>query len=164
MKRAFAANSDLYGQFGLMPDLPRYNPDGTLFRKAGKGELTFEVFGVRPTRRVEPDGSFRTEIIATIHQRLPMRTDGSIARDGTKPGEDFMWFRGGASVIIDPRKGQEEIRYSIIKNTGSTERQKRQAETANANYLSPLRALYFGGKTSEPFALLHADRGGDSDG
>ena len=25
MKRAFAANSDLYGQFGLMPDLPRYN-------------------------------------------------------------------------------------------------------------------------------------------
>ena len=164
MKRAFAANSDLYGQFGLMPDLPRYNPDGTLFRKAGKGESTFEVFGVRPTRRVEPDGSFRTEIIATIHQRLPMRTDGSIARDGMKPGEDFMWFRGGASVIIDPRKGQEEIRYSIIKNTGSTERQKRQAETANANYLSPLRALYFGGKTSEPFALLHADRGGDSDG
>jgi hypothetical protein len=30
-----------------------------------------------------------------------------------------------------------------------------------ANYLSPLRALYFGGEVSEPFALLHASDGDD---
>ena len=106
----------------------------------------------------------RTELIATIHQRLPMRPDGTVARDGVRAGEDFTWFRGGASVIIDPRKGREEIRYSIIKNAGSAERQKRQARTVSANFLSPLRALYFGGKTSEPFALLHADEGGDGNG
>jgi hypothetical protein len=164
MNRAFADNRDVYRQFGLLPDLPRYNGDGTLFRKAKKGQSTFDVFGVRPTRRVEPDGSFRTELIATIHQRLPMRLDGTIARNGVSDDEDFIWFRGGASVIIDPRKGREEIRYSIIKNTGSAERQKRQAQSASANFLSPLRALYFGGKTSEPFALLHADHGGDGNG
>ena len=62
---------------------------------------------------------------------------------------------------MDPRKGQEEIRYSIIKNTGSVERRKRQAQTAAASHLSPLRALYFGGSRSEPFALLHAGHGGD---
>ena len=36
---AFAGNRDLYGQFGLMPDLPRYNSDGTLFRKAEEGRV-----------------------------------------------------------------------------------------------------------------------------
>lgn len=161
MKRTFAENPDLYSHFGLLPNLPRYNEDGTLFKKPKKGESTFDVFSVRPTRRVEPDGSFRTEVIAVIHQRIPVRLDGSAALEGTKGDSGFFWFRGGATVIIDPRKGQEEIRYSIVKNTGSTDRQKRQSETAKANYLSPLRALYFGGKTSEPFALLHSDHGDD---
>ncbi|TJW17959.1 MAG: peptidase S8 [Mesorhizobium sp.] len=161
MRRAFIANPDLYKQFGLLPHLPRYKDDGTLLRKARKGETTFDIFSVRPTRRVEPDGSFRTEVIAVIQQRIPVRPDGTPALEGVKAGERFFWFRGGATVIIDPRERQEEIRYSIIKNTGSADRQKRQSQATAMNYLSPLRALYFGSEISEPFAMLHASHGDD---
>jgi hypothetical protein len=159
MKKAFSSQPDLYRQFGLLANLPRYREDGTLLKKASKGESTFDVFSVRPTRRVEADGSFRTEVIAVIHQRIPVTLDGEPATNGVKHGENFFWFRGGATVIIDPRKGQEEIRYSIIKNTGSVARRKRQAKTAGSNFLSPLRSLYFGDVTSEPFALLHSSYG-----
>ncbi len=164
LKAVFRSDPKICGQFGLLADLPRYKDDGTLFRKAKKGETTFDVASIRPTRRVEQDGTFRTEAIAVIHQRIPVRPDGTAALDGVKAGEDFFWFRGGATVIIDPRINQEEIRYSIIKNTGSAERRKRQAETATVNYLSPLRALYFGDKVSEPFAMLHKHDGDDDRG
>ncbi|MEI2300961.1 S8 family serine peptidase [Ensifer sp. MJa1] len=161
MKKVFAEHPDLYSQFGLLPGLARFKNDGTLLKKAAKGESTFDVYGVRPTRRIEPDGSFRVEVIAVIQQRVPMRLDGTVVLDGVEAGGDFMWFRGGATVIFDPRKEQEAIRYSIIKNTGSKERQKRQAQAATANYMSPLRALYFGETQAEPFAFLHASHGGD---
>lgn len=161
MRQAFVANPDLHSQFGLLPHLPRYDEHGALMHKARKGETTFDIFGVRPTRRVEPDGSFRTEVIAVIQQRVPVGLDGTPALNGVKKGDGFFWFRGGATVIIDPRQGQEEIRYSIIKNTGSVDRQKRQSQTATANFLSPLRALYFGREVSEPFAMLHASHGDD---
>jgi hypothetical protein len=105
---------------------------------------------------VEPDGSFRTEIIAIIQQRAPMRLDGTLAFDGIGSGEEFVWFRGGATVIIDPREGRQKIRFSIIKNLASERRRKRQIEAAQTSYLSPLRRLYFGESISEPFALLHA--------
>ncbi|MDX8517722.1 S8 family serine peptidase [Mesorhizobium dulcispinae] len=161
MHKAFASNPDLYKQFGLLPDLPRYNEDGTVMHQPKKGETTFDIYSVRPTRRVEPDGSFRVEVVAVIQQRIPIAFDGTPAPQGVNRGDGFFWFRGGATIIIDPREGFEEIRYSIIKNTGSADRQKRQAGTMAANYLSPLRALYFGGEVSEPFALLHASDGDD---
>ncbi|TIV76563.1 MAG: peptidase S8, partial [Mesorhizobium sp.] len=161
MHKAFASNPDLYKQFGLLPDLPRYNEDGTVMHAPKKGETTFDVYGVRPTRRVEPDGSFRVEVVVVIQQRIPVALDGTAMPQGMAKGDGFFWFRGGATIIIDPREGFEEIRYSIIKNTGSADRQKRQAGTMAANYLSPLRALYFGGEVSEPFALLHASDGDD---
>ncbi|MDX8512764.1 S8 family serine peptidase [Mesorhizobium captivum] len=161
MHKAFASDPDLYKQFGLLPDLPRYNDDGTVMHQPKKGETTFDIYSVRPTRRVEPDGSFRVEVVAVIQQRLPIAFDGTPAPQGVNKGDGFFWFRGGATIIIDPREGFEEIRYAIIKNTGSADRQKRQAETVTANYLSPLRALYFGGEVSEPFAMLHASNGDD---
>ncbi|WP_306831879.1 S8 family serine peptidase [Neorhizobium huautlense] len=164
LKKVFREDPELYAHFGLLPDLPRYKGDGTLLKKPGEGETTFDVFGVRPTRRVEPDGSFRTEVIVTIQQRVPLRMDGTMALEGVKAGEEFLWFRGGATVIIDPRKGQEEIRYAIVKNTGSDARRQRQAKDAAAHYMSPLRALYFGETKSEPFAMLHADHGGHDHG
>jgi hypothetical protein len=67
----------------------------------------------------------------------------------------WFWFRGGATVIIDPRKGREEIRYSIVKNSGSAARQERQRQTIAANWMSFLHSLYFGERVSEPFAVLH---------
>ena len=161
MHKAFASNPDLYKQFGLLPDLPRYNEDGTVMHAPKKSETTFDIYSVRPTRRVEPDGSFRVEVVAVIQQRIPIALDGTAMPQGMTKGDGFFWFRGGATIIIDPREGLEEIRYSIIKNTGSVDRQKRQAGTMAANYLSPLRALYFGDEVSEPFALLHASDGDD---
>jgi hypothetical protein len=148
LRKAFAADPALPAQFGLLPDISRFNEDGTVMKQAKKNSTTFEVFGVRPTRRVASDGSFRTEIIATIHQRQALPIDAKNPERGT------FWFRGGATVIIDPREGRQEIRYSIIKNSGSKARQDRQRETMASGWASPLRSLYFG-VADEPFALLH---------
>ncbi len=147
--KAFAADPSLYARFGLLPGLPRFARDGKVMKAAKKGQSTFDVFSVRPTRRVTADGSFRTEVVAVIHQRQALPVDGK------DPANGWFWFRGGATVIIDPRKGREEIRYSIVKNSGSTARQERQRQTETGNLVSPLRSLYFGGAQSEPFALLH---------
>ncbi|TGP52701.1 peptidase S8 [bacterium M00.F.Ca.ET.230.01.1.1] len=162
MRDAFIGHPDRLEQFGLLCDLPRYDEDGMMKHEARNGETTFDIYGVRPTRRVAPDGSFRIEVIAAVQQRVPVGLDGALLLKGVpKKGDEFFWFRGGATIIIDPRKGHEEIRYAIIKNTGSVDRRKRQTATVTANYLSPLRALYFGGETSEPFAMLHANDGDD---
>jgi hypothetical protein len=116
---------------------------------------TFEVHSVRPARRIAPDGSFRTEIVAVINQRQPKPVDGRDVSNG------WFWFRGGATLILDPRKGREEVRYSIIKNSGSESRLERQRQFASTGHLSPLRALYFSGAGPnaaglEPFAMMHA--------
>ena len=78
-------------------------------------------------------------MIVTILQRQPVAYDGKDIANG------FFWFRGGAILIIDATRGKESIRYSIIKNSGSTTRRERQRRTAADSFLSPLRALYFGG-------------------
>lgn len=159
LKAAFKRDPSLYGHFGLRPDVPKFRGDTGKASKGMKGESTFDVHSIRPTRRVDPDGSFRTEIIAVIQQRVPMRPDGTVLYEGTDGKEPFLWFRGGATVIIDPSEGQEQIRFSIIKNTSSTSRPRRQAMTAAGQGSSPLRSLYFGDDDDgEPFALLHADR------
>ena len=161
LKQALAREPELHAQFGLMKGVPKYRSNGRISARPPKGQTNFEVHNIRPTRRVEADGSFRTEIVAVIQQRVPMRPDGTLLLEGVKKDEPFVWFRGGATLIIDPSEGNEAIRFAIIKNTGSTSRQKRQAETAAGSYLSPLRALYFGGDDGgEPFALLHSDPGG----
>ncbi len=38
----------------------------------------------------------------------------------------FFWFRGGATLIIDPREGQEKLRYSIIKERSDNELRNQQ--------------------------------------
>jgi hypothetical protein len=157
LKEAFAAEPQLCAQFGLLPDVPRYNSRHKIVRPAAPGETTFEVFGVRPARRVAPDGSFRTEVIATIMQRQSMVVDPN--DDPNEPTAPRFWFRGGATVIFDPREGHREVRYTIVKNSGSQSRLERQRATAAGSFLSPLRSLYFGEAPGEPFAMLHADKG-----
>jgi hypothetical protein len=149
MKRAFAADPDLCRDFGLIKGLPSYDDDGNE-KTAEPGAVTaFEVFSVRPARRIAPDGTFRTEVIVTIAQRQ------KILMVPGDPSAGWFWFRGGATLIIDPRKESEEVRYCIIKNCGSTTRQERQRSTVAGNFVSPLRALYFGDGSGEPFAMLH---------
>ena len=161
LQGVFRDDPQLYKQFGLLPDLPRYNEQGGVFRAAAAGKSTFDVYSVRPARRIAPDGSFRTEVVAVIHQRRPVPLDGVDVKNG------FFWFRGGATLVIDPRPGKEEIRYSILKSTGSSGRLERQRQFANTGFLSAMQSLYFGGADglalgrglAEPFAMLHADFG-----
>jgi hypothetical protein len=153
LSKVFAEHPEVLREFGLAPDLPRFNPDGTIKAKTKPRATTFEVHNVRLARRLATDGTFRTEIVAVITQRQP------VLRDPKDPAKGFFWFRGGATLILDPREGKREIRYSIIKNSASESRQERQRQTAGNSYLSPLRELYFGSDTAEPFALIHADRG-----
>ena len=121
-----------------MPGVARFKQDGTVFREAKDGETTFEVFSVRPARRVAPDGSFRVDIIVVINQRRAIPLDGKDVKNG------FFWFRGGATLVLDANDGNERIRYSIIKSSESQRRIELQRQMELGGPGSPARALYFG--------------------
>jgi hypothetical protein len=146
----FAGNPNVMREFGLAPDVPRYEENGQKMRDA-KGATTFDVFSVRPARRIGPNGTFRTDVIAVVTQRQAKPFDGVDVANG------FYWFRGGATIIIEQRQGQQRIRYIVLKNSSSTSRDQRQQQTARDNIGSPLRSLYFGRTKDEPFAILHAE-------
>ena len=156
---AFLADGALCTELGLLPDVARYDSQGREIEAHGPARRTnFEVHSVRPARRIAPDGSFRTDIVIVINQRRPVPTDGKELRNG------WFWFRGGATLIVDPRKGREAIRYCIVKHCGSAGRLERQRRHAGGASGSALRALYFGRDVREPFALLHAGyRGQDNE-
>jgi hypothetical protein len=158
LKTAFAKDPDLCRQFGLMPGVARFNRDGSTFREARAGETTFDVFSVRPARRLAPDGSFRVDIVAAVGQRRAIPLDGENISNG------FFWFRGGATLVLDANEGNERIRYSIIKSAGSRQRIEIQRRMELGGPGSPARAMYFGAADQEPFAMMHADRRGDVDG
>jgi Subtilase family len=162
LKKTFDKHPELYKEFGLMAGVSAFNRDGTIREKRPAPQTTFEVHSVRLARRVTPDGDYLTNVIAAINQRQAIPLDGKDVANG------FFWFRGGATLIIDPSQGAERICYSIIKNSGSKDRLDQQKQLATGSALSSLRALYFGGDSGlagasvEPFAMMHADRG-DSD-
>jgi len=157
LNEVFLEDESVFAHFGLQPRLAKFNQTGNVEREGKKGQSTFDVFSVRPARRIAPDGSFRTELIAVIHQRHPQPLDGKDIKNG------WFWFRGGATLIIDPRPGRESIRYSILKNSSSASRQERQREFTRKRGVASLRAVYFGGDTvadalgEEPFALMHSE-------
>ena len=156
LKQLLQKNPALYQELGLKAGMPLYNYDGTVKEQREAPESTFEVHSVRPARRVTPDGTFQTEIVAVITQRQAVPINGKDVKNG------FFWFRGGATLIIDPTDRQESIRYIIIKSIQSDSRLAVQKQMAAGTTASPLRALYFGGATqmggamAEPFANLHA--------
>jgi len=142
---ALQADPSLYDELGLVKD------------------ATFEVHSVRLARRVTPEGTLlANNLIAVITQQQRIFIEGTKQR--------FFWFRGGATLIIDPREGQEKVRYSIIKNIASEKRRENQKDMIRNNTLSSLRALYFGGDSGgagvfdEPFAMTHSDRGDPDNG
>ncbi|WP_051649980.1 S8 family serine peptidase [Rhizobium etli] len=150
LHKVFASNPDVMQEFGLAPDVPRYLENGHILREA-KGATTFEVHSIRPARRLGPDGTFLTDIVAVVTQRQAKPFDGKDVDNG------FYWFRGGATIIIEQRPNRQRIRYTILKNSASTSRDQRQQQTVRGNIGSPLRSLYFGRTKDEPFAILHAE-------
>jgi hypothetical protein len=158
LNAAFEKDPELCAEFGLLPDLPRYNGAGALVSTPAPGHTTFEVHSVRPARRIGADGSFRTDVVIVINQRRPVALDGKDVANG------WFWFRGGATLIVDPRADREEIRYCIVKNCGSVNRLDRQRRHLGGTSTSALRSLYFGKQVREPFALMHASyRGQDNE-
>ena len=155
LNAAFKTNPELVRQFGLQVGVPRYNYKGGVVRTSNRNAATtFEVYGVRPARRVASDGSFCTELVAVVHQRQLLWYDEKDHSRGR------FWFRGGATLIIDPRPGHIAVRYAIIKNSTSRTRQERQRQFGRNMGLSPLRSLYFAGQEVEPFAMMHSKIGG----
>ena len=154
----FKKNPSLYAELGLKIGVPLYHADGTIKEERPAPQSTFEVLSVRPSRRVTPDGSYQSEIVVVIDQRRAIPIDGEDVKKG------FFWFRGGATLIIDPRDEEESIRYLVIKSSESESRRVAQMQMATGNLLTPLRSLYFGGRTAadgtvaEPFASLHSSR------
>lgn len=149
LNAVFGSNPGVMAELGLEPNLRRYRSDGTPVKEPPKGPTTFEVHSVRPLRRRSPSGSYRFDVIAIIRQRRPV----PIAPK--EPNGPWFWFRSGATLIFDSRLNQEEIRYAIVKNSGSASRLERQRETEAGSQGASLRALYFGGSDVEPFAALH---------
>ncbi|MBI1344885.1 hypothetical protein GC163_01200 [bacterium] len=68
------------------------------------------------------------------------------------PTPDF-WFRGGATLIIDPESG--EIRYLIRKRIMNDQRLSRQRDYEQTGRFVPAAATYFDPDQRSPFALLH---------
>jgi hypothetical protein len=155
---ALKKDPDLCKEFGLLRGVPHYDKTGKVKSGAERGPTNFDVFSVRPARRITPDGAYHPEIVVVITQRQ------AILYDPNDPKKGFFWFRGGATLIVDPRPGDPCIRYSIIKNSDSKKRLEIQRSMTNNAEMSPLQALYFSDATFEPFAMMHAGHRDDGNG
>ena len=155
LKAACLKDQGLYLHFGLDQGVPRYDQNGKVMHKVNAGDTTFDVASIRPVRRVASDGTFRTDINVVIQQRKRELVDPN------DPEGSWFWFRGGATLIIDAREGYEEVRYAIVKSSGSRARLDRQRQLNAGGQGSALSSLYFGESKGEPFAMMHAFGGGN---
>lgn len=129
----------------------------------------FEVHGVRPTIRLRADGRSKVELIIVLTQRI--RT--TLLSDPSDPdsvmyaptGEPLsFWFRGGATVIVDPEEGT--LTYAVSKNILNEGRKGRQMAFLRSQLFEQGGAAIdrFGLTVSvlnerrqrEPFAFAHA--------
>ena len=109
----------------------------------------FEVHELRRAMRVSPDGRYIPQLVVALTQSQVVR----------KKGTPNHIFRGGATLLVD--LSRREVKYRIVKNIGSEDRQDRTAAFIRQAAADPLRALFFAPDRREPFAALHslADEG-----
>jgi hypothetical protein len=138
----------------------------------------FEVHSLRPCIRIGPDGEERIDLVAEIVQwragffdeEVQLKVDSAKEpwaftakeRAGKKrpllptaTNQPDFWFRGGSTLLIDPRSG--EIRYCIKKSILSDSRLARQRAFERQGAFSSTAALYFNKRNRNPFAMLHSD-------
>jgi hypothetical protein len=131
--------------------------------------MRLEVHAVRPTVRLRADGRSKVELLIILGQRtrVGLLADPS-DQTSTVKGPDrtplSFWFRGGATLIVDPEAGA--VTYSVAKNIRSRGRQGRQmAFLRNQLAREGSAAITRFGLTDdaatrqrklEPFALAHA--------
>ena len=168
MRDQFATNADLAAEWGLdmSPSAPqtieRDNPKDSKQPRLPK----FDVHSVRRCRRIGPDEQERVDILIEVVQKRKCYIDESVqekADGGSIPsGEPDFYFRGGATIIIDPRAGR--IRYVIRKSMNpkktkglhSRLEKTRKFATGGGGALG-LRSNYFrGGEGTNPFVYLHS--------
>jgi len=104
----------------------------------------FEVHELRRAMRVSTDGRYIPQVVVALTQSTEMRQAGTPRH----------LFRGGSTLVVD--LSVPEVKYRIVKNIKSTERQDRTAAFVRAAAADPLRALFFAPERKEPFAALHA--------
>ena len=128
LKGAFKAVPDFAAELGLDPT------------------KSFEVHELRRAMRVSPDGRYIPQVVVALTQSMQVNA----AEDGT-PGH---FFRGGSTLLVD--LSVPEVKYRIVKNIGSGDRQSRTAAFVREATADPLRALFFAPDRKEPFAALHS--------
>jgi hypothetical protein len=138
-------------------------PDAPLsIRRHANGRPVFEVHGLRPCRRVGPDGQARLDLVVELVQRRKGCLDPS-TQDRLDQGKipfrrvraDF-WFRGGSTLVINPDTGQ--IRYCIRKKvTQDNEPRLEKERDFRAGLREELAArLNYGGAGARgPIEALH---------
>ena len=154
LNAAFKVNPELLRQFGLQRHVPRYNNEGDVVSTRNRNaETFFEVYGVRPARRVAQDGSFRTELVASS---ISASRSGMTKRTTRAAGSGLEEGRPSSSI-----RGRATPRCATASSRIRTRsRQERQRLCGRDVGLSPLRSLYFGGEAIEPFAIMHSKMGG----
>jgi hypothetical protein len=95
--------------------------------------------------RTSPEGRHVPQVIVALTQSK--RMDPS---RGDVPGNRF---RGGSTLVVD--LSVPEVKYRIVKNINSADREARTAAFARAAAADPLRGLFFAPEQNEPFAALH---------
>lgn len=121
--------------------------------------LSVEVASVRTTRRAGPDGQDIRQLVIEVTQRRQgyLSPAAQTTADQAKPGADgrpargdFV-FRGGATLIIDLR--DQQLRYIIRKGINADDRLEEQRQHLTGSAATGM--TYTGGRSAEPFALLH---------
>ncbi len=79
---------------------------------------SFQVTNLRPSRRIGPNGEFRTEMVVEIIQNKKGPIGG-----GAIPGRTLP-FRGGVTLVVD--MDDYRVRYAIYKRSDSVDREQRQ--------------------------------------
>ncbi len=113
--------------------------------------LGFEVHELRRAMRVSPDGRIVPQVVVALTQLRGVPAQKAAGTEET-PGHVF---RGGSTLVVD--LSVPEVKYRIVKNINSPQRQERTAAFARQAAADPLRALFLApDRHGEPFAALHS--------
>ena len=110
-------------------------------------EQKFEVHELRGATRVSADGRHVPQIIVALTQLRRVPADKA-------SGTPSFMFRGGSTLVVDLLRSQ--LKYRIVKNIKSRNRERRTSTFIREAAADPLRALFFAPNRREPFAALHA--------
>ncbi|GAA0303560.1 hypothetical protein GCM10009087_11760 [Sphingomonas oligophenolica] len=160
LKDRISREPDIAAELGLKLKLPKYNddfsPDESWVErnKDYPNATNFEVSSVRAAQRLRPNSQSREEIVIVLNQRRPMPIDPG------RPKAQRFWFRGGVTLIINPRGAgnKAEILYAITRSMLDKERLRRERAFRSNPAGSGLSALYLADpqlSKMEPFAMLH---------